>query len=459
MVQDDMRQHVVWFYQFIDPNLFQGNLFQGDIIADYFRSLAPWGVSTVYWLGAKVGLAPLVLAKLLPLPLALMATGFLFFTTLEIVPVPFAAWLTTLMFNQHLWLNDDLVTATPRAFVYPLFAAFLYVLVRQALLPMLLAIALLGLFFPQMMLVAVAMLGVRLIQGQWVNGRFHLRLTPHCQRWGYALLGVLVAALVVVPFALNLSDYGSAITGEEMRSQLEYQAQGRNAYFGVHPLSFMLHGSSGLRIPVFPSIIWAGFALPCLMRSPRFRSVTVIQAITPKVRLVLDLMMASFVLFFAAHALLLRLHFPSRYLYHSWRFSLAIAAGIVLTAFIEKGWQWWQQKRWPACAKHVLPLTRTFYRLVITPLILVPLLVPLWPPLVFAFPGLGQGGDDGGICLSRPATCRYPCGVSGSRGKQYSSLYPPIHLDRTGVFLTPSSPVLHRGKAANVCPAPGSIQP
>ncbi|MEM9217243.1 MAG: hypothetical protein AAGD25_23230 [Cyanobacteria bacterium P01_F01_bin.150] len=378
MVQDDMRQHVVWFYQFIDPGLFPE-----DIIADYFRSVAPWGVSAFYWLGAKVGLTPLVLAKLLPLPLGLIATVFFFFTTLELIPIPFAAWLSTLIFNQHLWLNDDLVTATPRAFVYPLFSAFLYFLVRRLLLPMLVAIALLGLFFPQMMLVALAILGIRLMQGTWANGRLRLQLTFQGQPWRYALLGLLVATMVVVPFALNLSDYGSAVTAEQMRSQLEYQAQGRNAYFGVHPLSFVLHGSSGLRIPVFPSIIWAGFALPLLIRNKRFCSSHIIQAITPKIRLLLDLTLASFILYFAAHALLLRLHFPSRYLYHSWRFILAIASGIVLAALGEMGWRWWQKWR--------SPLSRILLRLIIMPLILVLLLVPLWPPLVFAFQGWVQG--------------------------------------------------------------------
>ena len=97
IVKDDMRQHVVWFQQFIDPAVFQD-----DAIAHYFRSVAPLGFTTVYKLGALAGIEPLLLAKMLPLPLALMTTIFIFYTTLAIAPVPLAAWLSTLILNQHL---------------------------------------------------------------------------------------------------------------------------------------------------------------------------------------------------------------------------------------------------------------------------------------------------------------------------------------------------------------------
>ena len=402
-----MRQHVVWFQQFMDASAFSS-----DAIANYFRSVAPLGVTTVYWLGAKAGIAPLVLAKLLPLTLALIATGFLFFTTLEIVSVPLAAWLSTLMFNQHLWLNDDLVSATPRAFVYPLFTAFLYFVVKRSLLPMLVAIALLGLFFPQMMLVAVAVLIVRLIHWRDTglsnpqSPHARLRLMTNGQQIRFVLLGVLVAALVVLPFVLNLSDYGDAVMAEQMRSQLEYQAGGRNPYFGVHPVSFILYGSSGLRIPVFPSIIWIGFALPFLMRRKRHWKSPTLRAITPQIRLLWDLTIASFGLFFAAHVLLLRLHFPSRYLYHSWRFILSIAAGIVLAALVEQGWEWWQRKR--LAGGYVLrsclvkmqgferfrfPTLNEWSKKEIASVSLISLItvvvvgVPLLPPLMVAFQG------------------------------------------------------------------------
>ncbi len=369
IVQDDMRQHVAWFQQFIDPTVFQQ-----DAIAHYFRSVAPVGFKTVYWLGAQTGVPPLLLAKLLPLPLALAATLFLFYTTLEIAPSPLAAWLATLIFNQHLWLNGDLVSATPRAFVYPLFAAFLYFVVQRSLLPMLMTLALLGLFFPQMMLVGAALLLVQLLE--WSPKT--VRLTRDRQRWGVALSGLVVATVVAMPFTLSLSDAGPAITADQMQAQLEYGLGGRSEYFGVSPVDFILHGSSGLRIPVFPSIIWAGFALPFLMkwRSP------VIRSITPRVRLLIDLMTASLGLFFLAHLLLLRLHFPSRYTYHSWRFVLSIAAGIVLAALVEAGLRRLRNHRRLGQAQIRLGAMAVGLSGLVAAVVIG---VPLIPPLIVAF--------------------------------------------------------------------------
>lgn len=377
IVQDDMRQHVVWFQQFVDAKLFPN-----DAIADYFRSVSPMGVQTVYWLGAKLGIEPLLLAKLLPLPLALVATGFMFQTTLALLPVPMAAWLTTLMLNQHLWLNDDLVSATPRAFVYPLFAAFLSGLVRHSLGLTLLAITLLGLFFPQMLLVALGM--VLLQPWQWKAG-LRLQLNPRLA-WLVGL-GLAVSIGVLLPFALNLSDSGPAITTQQMRVQPEYGLGGRNQYFGVSLLNFLLHGSSGLRIPVFPSLIWAGFALPFL----RPKQFPLLRQLTPQIRLLGDLAIASSTLYILAHLLLLRLHFPSRYLYHSWRFGLSIAAGIVLASLIERGFHWLRQTSAPDTSitnqrksrQRAIALASLATATVIG--------VPMFPPLVFAFQGWVQG--------------------------------------------------------------------
>ncbi len=373
IVQDDMRQHVVWFQQFLDPALFNG-----DAIAQYFRSVAPPGVTAVYWLGVQMGIEPLLLAKLLPLPLALIATVFLFYTTLAIAPLPRAAWIATLIFNQHLWLNDDLVSATPRAFVYPLFAAFLYYAVRPALIPMLVSLALLGLCFPQMMLVAVATLVVGLVgRGPSTRWRNWMCLTRDRRRWLAAILGLGVAIAVALPFAAGLSDYGEAVTAAQMRSLPEYRAGGRNEYFGMSPASFLLHGSSGVRIPVFPSIIWAGFALPFVLR----RKSSSTPFVTSQ-KILQDLMVGSFGLYLLAHLLLLRLHFPSRYLYHSWRFVLPIAAGIVLAALMARGRS---PKPPPQAIKAsaFASAAKPLYALAAVLLIGVPML----PPLMLAFQG------------------------------------------------------------------------
>jgi hypothetical protein len=325
IIQDDARQHVAWFQQFVDPQLFAH-----DLIADYFETMAPLGYKAVYWGMAQVGVEPLVLAKLLPTGLAILTTIYIFHVSVLLFPIPFAGFLSTLILNQHLWLNEDLISATPRAFLYPIFAAFLYYLLGRSLAPCLLTVALQGLFFPAVMLIQVSVLMIRM--GRWHQGR--LRWSTQSQDYGFALSGLVVAALVILPFALNLSEFGAAIQVEQMQEMPEYGLQGRNEHFGVHGLDFLLNGSSGIRIPVFPSIILVGFGLPVLCAS-RFPLAAVI---TDQIKILGQVLLGSLVLYGLAHMLLLRLHFPSRYMYHSWRFVLAIASGIVLTILLHAGW-------------------------------------------------------------------------------------------------------------------------
>ena len=73
VVQDDARQHIVWLQRYIDPNLFPN-----DAIADYFTSVAPLGYKSFYWLLARVGIEPIILAKILPLFLAIFIFLFCF---------------------------------------------------------------------------------------------------------------------------------------------------------------------------------------------------------------------------------------------------------------------------------------------------------------------------------------------------------------------------------------------
>src|SRR4028118_299425 len=156
VVQDDARHHVVWLQQFVDPQLFPN-----DLISDYFQSVAPNGFKLLYRLIAQVGIEPVVLAKVLPIILGLITSVYFFGVGLQIFPIPAGVFLSTLLLNQMFWIRDDVSSATPRAFLYPLFAAFLYYLLKRSLFPCIVAIALQGLFYPQLMLVEIGILTIR----------------------------------------------------------------------------------------------------------------------------------------------------------------------------------------------------------------------------------------------------------------------------------------------------------
>src|SRR5262245_14716591 len=116
VVQDDARQHVFWMEQFRDPGLFPN-----DLIADYFRSVAPAGYTLFYRGAAALGISPLVFAKIVPLLLSALCAYFGYRLALVLFAQPFHAFFATAILISNLWLLDALSNATPRAFGYPLF--------------------------------------------------------------------------------------------------------------------------------------------------------------------------------------------------------------------------------------------------------------------------------------------------------------------------------------------------
>ncbi|WP_448601988.1 hypothetical protein [Thermoleptolyngbya sp.] len=367
IVQDDVRQHVVWMQRFTDPALFPN-----DWIADYFQSVAPLGFKAVFAGAAKLGLPALTFVKILPLLLSLGTTVYLFFIFLELFPSPFGAFLSTLITNQLLWLNDDLISGTPRAFVYPIFAAFLYYLLRRSLLPCVLALGLQGLFFPHLMLVGVGVLTVALVK--WRGNR--PQLSRDRSDYLFWAMGLGVALLVILPFSRAMDSLGNPLTYDLMRSMPEHGLLGRNEYFGVPPLNFWFNGRSGIRLQLFPSLSLVGLALPLLGRS-RFAAM---QHLTPKVRVLVDVLLASMGWFVLAHLFLPRLYLPSRYNYHSFRIVLPLSAAIVFTVLISQFWQKFGPK-----LRGKVPLVKGDRTTLgfLGCLAAVVTLVPLVPPLIY----------------------------------------------------------------------------
>ncbi len=325
VVQDDARQHVFWMLRFIDPNLFPD-----DLIADYFQSVAPVGYSNFYRFFAVLGISPLLLNKLLPLVLGLIATGYCFAFCLQIIPLPITAFMATLMFNQNIWRKDDLVSATPRAFIYPLFLAFLFYLCRKSLFPCLITIVLLGFFYPQYVLICAGILVIRL----WdlPSGKFRFSQQKH--NYIFCAAGLGVAFLVLLPYALKTSEYAPIISVVQAKQLPEFYPKGRSSFFNDNMFDYFLSGRSGM-LPknlFIPITYYFGLLLPVLMR---FRSrFPLLQKVTEEIKILPQMLLAAIGMFVAAHLLLFRLHLPSRYMEHNLRIAFCISAAITLTAIL-----------------------------------------------------------------------------------------------------------------------------
>ena len=323
IIQDDARQYLFGMFRFFDENLFPN-----DLIADYFQSVTPDGYASLYRLAAGWGVSPLLLHKLLPLALALILTAYGFFLTLKIFPVPVAGFGAMLLLNQSLWFQDDLASATPRAFVYPLFLAFLYYFLSRNFLGVLGAIALLGTFYPQYVILSAFVLFVSILSVG--NKKIDNKMTDLLP-----ILGGLMCLLVLLPYALETSEFQPVITREEALRFPEFYPDGRASFFFPNPFYFWLFAErSGLIPALMPPLIWLGLFLPILDRFPwQFPLVKKLK----KTGILLQVSLASFGGWLAAHLVLFRLHLPSRYTDHSGRIVMAIAGGITITIFIHAG--------------------------------------------------------------------------------------------------------------------------
>lgn len=334
VVQDDAQQHVFWMRRFIDPELFPN-----DLIADYFQSVAQPGYKAIYQLAATIGIDPMVFNKLLPIVLGLIATGYCFGICLQLLPVPAAGFVSTLLLNQSLWLKDDLVSGTARAFIYPLFLAFVYYLLRRSLLPCLVALALQGLIYPSGMLISAGVLVVRVMR--WQQGK--LRFSTDWRDYLFCAAGLGVTLLVLLPLALESSKFGPAATVGEARTMPAFADEGRTRFFLHSPFEFWLYADrSGFfpyewaRLPFFYfPLLLLGFALLLALQlrsPPRF---PLVRRITSNITVLSQIALVSLGLYIAAHVLLFKLYLPSRYTQYSIRILTALAGAIAVIVLLD----------------------------------------------------------------------------------------------------------------------------
>ena len=314
-IQDDARQHVFWLQRLSDRNLFPN-----DLIADYFSSVAPAGYKFIYWLANLLGFAPLVFNKILPLLLGIGTSIYIFLVTVAIFPIPLAGFFACLLLNQNLWLLDDLVSGTPRAFLYVLFLGFIYHLLQKQLLPCLLFIALQGLFYPQTVLISAGILCLNLITQKDRN---------------LYIAGLIAAIVTVGIYKLQTAEFSEVITLARARQLPEFAPGGRSAFFINNPWQFWLVAKQSGWFPFewqYFCMSAFGLFLPLVAKFPR--QFPLVKQLNNRSRIIWQILLTSFGWYCLSHLLLFRLHLPSRYSQHTWRIAIALLAGITFTILL-----------------------------------------------------------------------------------------------------------------------------
>ncbi|MGF1457532.1 MAG: hypothetical protein ACFBSG_00745 [Leptolyngbyaceae cyanobacterium] len=320
VMQDDARQHVFWMLRFVEPGAFPN-----DFMADYYQSNAPVGYVWLYRSAAAVGINPYVFSKVLPPILGFVGTHYCFRLSLQVMPLAPAAFTSTLILNQSLWMRDDLMSGTPRAFLYALLLAFLVYVNQRAIIPCLIVLIAQSLIYPLCGLLSAAILGLRLIEFKAER----LRLTQNSRDYWLSGLGLALLVIFLAPYALASSPYGPVITPATARSMPEFWPGGRSAYFTDNPIKFWFGDRSGI-IPT-PVLTPPTMAFSLLFPWFWWRSNSAwLSTIRGRAAILQQLVIASFILFFAAHLTLYKLYLPSRYTHHSLRILFALAASFVI---------------------------------------------------------------------------------------------------------------------------------
>ncbi|MEH2038697.1 hypothetical protein [Nostoc sp.] len=333
IVSDDAREYISWIYRYFNPDLFPG-----DLIADYFQSVTPIGYGIVYKIIAALNIDPILFGKIFPLVLGLITTSYCFVVSMEILPVPMAGFLASLLLNQSLCLHDDLFSATPRDFIYPLVLAFIYYLIRSSGFGILIVFALQCLIYPIIAFVDLLILLLRLFR--WQNGQ--INISHNRKDFILFVAATITAGILILPYTIQSSQFGPTITAAVARTMPEYWHGGRFSYFSHNIISYWFDGrDSGFFALISPAQLLFGLLLPIILKFQSHFLLT--KQLKDEVKLLLQIVIASLIMFFTSHALAFKLHWPSRYTHHTFKIVLALAAAISITLILDATFRWSRQ--------------------------------------------------------------------------------------------------------------------
>ncbi|MEO7724068.1 MAG: hypothetical protein ABIU29_05175 [Chthoniobacterales bacterium] len=366
MLADDVREHVFWMFRFVDPGLFPH-----DPMADYFQSLAPAGYASLYWFLSQLGIDPLLASKFLPAALSFIAVGYFFGLAWHFFRAHAAATLSAILFAQCLWLNSDLSSATPRAFFYPLFVAFLYYHVRGSSLGVLVAVGLEASFFPPAALLSLGVLGWACLR--WDRGP---KLVSAPRFFLIAALAFGLTLLCLWPYLHDVGAFGPLVSFSEAERMPEFGPEGRVPFFLPSWWGYWVGGNGGIHnLPTRPPWFLLALLWPVLRRYPA--TFPLLKMVPRGARPVPQIIGAALLLFVTAHLLLFQLYLPNRYTQATTRVILTLLAGGVILGLLDALLLW--------AARRPQEITRWHKTLLVTAAILMgaiatyPLLIPAFP--------------------------------------------------------------------------------
>ncbi|MGD1920334.1 MAG: hypothetical protein ACFCAD_16495 [Pleurocapsa sp.] len=195
-----------------------------------------------------------------------------------------------------------------------------------------------GLFYPHILLIEMAIFSLRLLV---IKKTLSIKLTNKKQPYVWWIAGLIITAIALYPITQKPPELAITVTAQQMEQMPEFNLGGRSVFFGGGIFQYWFAGSSGLSLPLFPTVVWLGIALPWLLKT----KLPIVNLITNKSQILQQVTVASLLMFLFAQILLPILHLPSRYTYHTLRFVLAISTGIVVTILLDLTKKYFKHKK------------------------------------------------------------------------------------------------------------------
>jgi hypothetical protein len=330
VVNDDVRQQIFWMRQWLDPELFKG-----DLLADYARHYVPWGVKGLYWLASWVA-DPITFSQILPGLLFIFLALCLYCLGLRLGGRRLA-WTTVAVYWLMPFFLDNLSGGLARAFAAPLLAFFW--LSWQEDWPgwMGAALILQALFIPYVFLICALAAGLA-----WLASRAAKTAPPpfpaRPRHFLFLAAGAILVGLMNVSYVRD--GFGPLVSYAEMLNRPEFYARGRYPILPVPSIFWELIAPWEWLAP-FRDLGPAAAIAVCIIVPP----VTLWglarvawQPLKPRLQPLCYLGLAGLILYFAARVWLLKLFIPDRYLIYTLNlaYCLILALGLHTALKLER---------------------------------------------------------------------------------------------------------------------------
>jgi hypothetical protein len=328
-IPDDARQFIFWMSEWRDADLYRG-----DFVADYWRSVSPWFFSSVYRVFDLAGINPATASRLLPAILYPLVGIFAYRFARTIADDGSVACLGAAVLMIALVVEDDVVSATPRAFAPLFFLIFLDGLARRSIGQVVAGLFCLGGTYPSVAVVGVSVLGVAFIDFS------RRKIDVSWRNLAFVGAGVAAAIAAFLPFAGAVARFGPTATPETAKQFGDFAPNGRTAVFGEDgTIDFfcnfrmgLIPGCDGVDSLSFWLAIFGIAAAPTILLVMHVRSRGKSGSAIP-----FAVGLAGAVWFALSVAVAFKLYLPNRYLMRTLPVVVAMPYGILIGLAVRDG--------------------------------------------------------------------------------------------------------------------------